>query len=287
MLAMVAAPVCTAPVLADAATVQAAPQHVMSLNLCTDQLLLDLLPPERIASITYLARSRDKAFHWAEAERVPVNHGLAEEFLAQRPDLVLVGMGAYTTTAARNLLKRVGAPVVEVPFANSFEDIRFVTRTVAEAVGEVAAGEKLLATMDATLRELAAARPRQAIRVAGWSGGGSVPGKGTLFDAILTAAGGINIAATMVGERSGSFDIEELLAAHPDVLAYGAGSDETAPSRRTDVSQHPLILKIYQHRRVSYPEVLYSCGLPESAGAAVALRASLLAADLEPMGVLQ
>jgi iron complex transport system substrate-binding protein len=175
-------------------------------------------------------------------------------------------------------------PVMEVPPASSFDDIRATTRKVAAAVGEAAAGEKLLATMDATLRDLAATPPRQVIRVASWDGGGSVPGKGTLFDAILTAAGGVNIAATMTGVRSGSFDLEELLAAQPDVLAFGTGRDEAAPSRRTDASQHPLILKIYRQRRVTYPEVLYSCGLPESAEAAVALRASLLSAGSAPLG---
>jgi iron complex transport system substrate-binding protein len=286
MMVMLAAAASTAAASGGAAGVQAAPpQHVMSLNLCTDQLLLDLLPPERIASITYLARSRGKAFHWAEAERVPINHGLAEEVLGARPDLVLAG--TYTTTAARVLLRGIGVPVIEVPPANNFDEIRVITRRVAEAVGEVAAGEKLLAGMDATLRELAAEPPRQVIRVAGWSGGGSVPGKGKLFDAILTAAGGVNVAATMAGARSGSFDIEELLAARPDVLAYGAGRDEEAPSLRTDASQHPLLLKIYQHRRITYPDVLYSCGLPESAEAAVALRASLQAASAAALGTLQ
>jgi hypothetical protein len=44
------------------------------------------------------------------------------------------------------------------------------------------------------------------------------------------------------------------------------------------VDQHPLILKIYKNRRVTYPESLFSCGLPESAEGAVALRASLLTA---------
>jgi iron complex transport system substrate-binding protein len=282
MLAMVAASACTAPVLADAATVEAAPQHVMSLNLCTDQLLLDLLPPGRIASITYLARSPGNSFLWAEAQRVPINHGLAEEVLAQQPDLVLVG--TYTTTAARVLLKGIGVPLIEVPPASGFDDIRVTTRKVAAAVGEAAAGEKLLATMDAALLDLAATPPRQIIRVASWDGGGSVPGKGSLFDAILTAAGGVNVAATMTGIRSGSFDIEELLTAQPDVLAYGTGRDEAAPSRRTDASQHPLLLRIYQHRRVTYPEVLYSCGLPESARAAVALRASLLSVGASTLG---
>jgi iron complex transport system substrate-binding protein len=273
-------------VLTAAASVRATPpQRVMSLNLCTDQLLLDLLPPERIASITYLARARDKAFHWAEAQRVAINHGLAEEVLAQNPDLVLAG--TYSTAAARQLLKTVGVPILEVPPANSFEQIREVTRQVARAVGEVAAGERLLEAMDATLVELAASRPRQSIRVAGWSGGGSVPGQGTLFDAILDAAGGVNIASTIAGTRSGSFDIEELLAARPDVLAYGTSSDEAAPSLRTDASQHPLLLRIYRQRRVTYPDVLYSCGLPESAAAAVALRAKLLAADAAARGTLQ
>jgi iron complex transport system substrate-binding protein len=271
---------------AGAATAQATPpQRVMSLNLCTDQLLLDLLPPERIASITYLARSRESAFHWAEAERVPVNHGLAEEVLAGHPDLVLAG--TYSTPAARMLLKATGANIMEVPPANSFEEIRAVTRHVAAAVGEAATGERLLATMDDTLRKLASSRPRQVIRVAGWSGGGSVPGKGTLFDAILDAAGGINVAASMSGGRNGSFDIEELLVARPDVLAYGMSTDESAPSRRTDTGQHPLILRIYGQRRVTYPELLYSCGLPESAAAATELRSNLLAAISAPLGALR
>jgi len=149
-------------ILVGAAAVHAAaPQRVMSLNLCTDQLLLDLLPPARITSITYLARSRNKAFHWAQAEQVPVNHGLAEEVLAQHPDLVLAG--TYTTTAARMLLRQVGVAVLEVPTANNFEEIRRVTRQVADAVGEREAGEKLLASMDATLRDLAASRPSEVI----------------------------------------------------------------------------------------------------------------------------
>jgi iron complex transport system substrate-binding protein len=263
-----------ASALAGAANAQsAAPQRVMSLNLCTDQLLLQLLPPERIASITYLSRSQSDSYRTAEAERVPVNHGLAEEVLAQHPDLVLAG--TYSTTAVRSLLKKLGVPVLEVPMANNFEEIRAVTRQVAQAVGEASAGEKLLTRMDAILAELAEDPPSQIIRVAAWDGGGAVPGKGTLFDAILSAAGGVNIAASE-GPRSGAFSIEELLMARPDVLAYGSGSD-SAPSRRADAAQHPLIAKVYPHRRVTYPEVLYSCGLPDSADAAAQLRGILLA----------
>jgi len=129
--------------------------------------------------------------------------------------------------------------------------------------------------MDATLEELAASKPAQVIRVAAWGEGGSIPGKGTMFDAILTAAGGTNIAAANDNLAYTSFDLEQLVMAHPDVLAYASNTTDT-PGLNTDLAQHPLILKLYAGRRVTYPSALYSCGIVESADAAVALRASLL-----------
>jgi iron complex transport system substrate-binding protein len=258
-----------------ATAADAKPMRVMSLNLCTDGLLLDLLPSERIASVTYLSRSPSNSFRSSEAAGVPINYGSGEEALIEKPDLVLAG--TYTTTATRALLKKLGVRVLEVPPANNFEEIRAVTRGVARALGEEPAAETLLAKMDATLSTLSAGKPGEVIRVSGWNGGGSIPGKGTLFDTILTAAGGVNIASSLPDTRSGSFDIEELLMARPDVLAYGADSNGT-PSLRTDADQHPLILKVYAHRRVRYPEVLYSCGVPEIADAVVEFRSQLLAA---------
>jgi iron complex transport system substrate-binding protein len=246
----------------------------MSLSMCTDALLLDLVAPSRIASITFLSRDPSNSFLWPQAARIPINYGTAEEVLADRPDFVLAG--TYTTAATRMLIKDVGLPMLEVPAVNNFAEIRATTRSVAHALGADALGEALIAKMDVTLRELAATKPQRIIRVAGWNGGGSVPGRGTLFDAILTAAGGVNVASVS-GESDGSFDLEQLLEAHPDVLAYGSDTI-SAPSLHTDEALHPLILKLYAGRRISYPSALYGCGVVESADAAVALRESLLKA---------
>ena len=263
-----------ATVLCGSAASAQTPRHVMSLSMCTDALLLELLPPSRIASITFLSKDPSNSFLWPQAAKVPINYGSAEEVLAEKPDFVL--SGTYTTPATRVLIKKVGIPLLEVPAANNFAEIRAITRNVAHALGQVALGESLIARMDLTLRELAATQPQRAIRVAGWNGGGSVPGRGTLFDAILTAAGGINIASSE-GESDGSFDLEQLLEAHPDVLAYGSDTS-SEPSLHTDEALHPLLIKLYAGRRISYPSALYSCGVVESAGAAVALRSSLLKA---------
>jgi iron complex transport system substrate-binding protein len=260
---------------ASGAMAAAKPRHIMSLNLCTDELLLDLVPPERIASVTFLARSPGNSYLWRQAMHVPVNRGQAEEVLAERPDLVLASVEA--SSATRALLQRVHTPLLVVDAANDFAGIRAVTRQVARALGEPERGEALLRRMDATLRELSATTPKRTIRVAGWDGSGYIPGRGSLFDAILTAAGGTNIAASAEDQSSGSFDIEQLLVARPDILAYGADSIGQ-PGRRTDTDQHPIVMQAYANRRIFYPDALYSCGVPESADAARALRAGLLAA---------
>lgn len=248
------------------------PQHVMSLSMCTDALLLELLPAERIASVTYYSRDSSNSYQWPQAARVRINWGTVEEVLAEKPDLVLAG--TYTTPAARALLKKLHWPLLEVPPAADFEQIRAVTRQVAHALQRDAVGELMIAKMDSILRELAA-KPRQLIRVAAWGEGGSIPGRGTLFDAILNAAGGVNIAATLDGRAYTSFEVEQLIAARPDVLAYASNGTDS-PGLNTERAQHPLVRRLYAGRTVTYPSALYTCGVVESAGAAAALRKDLL-----------
>lgn len=262
------APSCPAP------AEDGAPMHVMSLSMCTDDLLLDLLPAERIASVSYYARERSISYLWPQAAKVAINSGTVEEVLAERPDLVLAG--TYTTPATRLLLKKMRMPLLEVEPAVDFDQIREVTRKVAHALKRDAVGEALIAKMDSTLQELAASKPPQIIRVAAWGEGGAIPGKGTLFDAILKAAGGVNIAASGGGPYL-SFGMEQLLSARPDVIAYASNTTDT-PGLNTDLAQHPLILKLFSGRTVTYPGALYSCGVVESANAAVELRANLLQA---------
>lgn len=64
---------------------------MISLNLCTNQLLLELADPQSIASVTSLARDCSISAQCNTAATVPINYGTAEELLAARPDLVLAG----------------------------------------------------------------------------------------------------------------------------------------------------------------------------------------------------
>src|SRR6185369_17174192 len=172
-------------------TAAAPPQHIMSLKICTDELLLDLVPPSRIASITFLSREKAGLKFWPQAAIIPINHGSAEEILSLHPDLILTD--PFMAPSLRPLLAKTGAKVIEVPPAENFDQIRNVTRMVAKAVGEDARGEELIRKMDADLAALKARRPQKPLTVAGWGTGGFVPGTGGLFDAMLTAAGARNV----------------------------------------------------------------------------------------------
>ena len=132
----------------------AAPQRIVSLNICTDELLLRLVEPSRIASVTWLSRDPALSNVAALAATVPVNHGSAEEVIPNAPDLVLVGV--YTTAAATALLRKTGFQVAEFGIARSFDD---VTAQIAEAgglLGAEARGSELTASI---ARDLAAIPP--------------------------------------------------------------------------------------------------------------------------------
>jgi iron complex transport system substrate-binding protein len=254
-----------------AAAAAESPQRIVSLNFCTDELLLALVSPERIASLTWLARTDGTDSERLLAAGLPVNRGSAEEVLAAHPDLVLAGR--YTTANTRALLARAGIDVVVVDAAQDWQAIRRVTRAVAAAVGEPARGEALLAAMDATLAETAATRVTRPVRAIGWSGAAEdVPGADTLFNSILNTAGAVNLAARQVGPRG--FGLEQILRARPQLLLRGTSSAGDR-SLRSALADHPVLRALPGLAIIEYPEGAWACGVPAAADHALALARKL------------
>ena len=247
----------------------ARPLRVMSMNQCTDQLVLALLPPKRIASVSWLSRDSSDSLMAGQARAVGVNHGYAEEVIDQQPDLVIVG--SFTTPVLRGMLHRLGYPLVEVEQANSLDDVRRVTRQVAAAVGESARGEALLADMDRKLAALAR-DPGPPIRVVAWDRTGFAAGEGTLYDAVLSAAGARNLARDPLLPRHP--DVETLLQANPAFLVQGS-MDGNGASLGDNVRRHRLVRRYWADRTLFVPQAYYACGTPMVADAAIALRRQL------------
>src|SRR5690606_37559150 len=130
-----------------------------------------------------------------------------ETAIAARPQVVVRYWGGDPRLVAA--LEGRGVRVVTVQDAAGFDDVRANIRRVAEALGEAAAGEALVAQMDARLaRAEGAWGGRRALYL---TPGGVTAGPGTLVDAILRAAG-ITNAERRPGYRTVSL---EELALHP------------------------------------------------------------------------
>lgn len=246
----------------------AAPVRVMSISECTDQLVLALVPPARIVSVTWLSRDPTTSLMAHAAGQVGVNHGLAEEVLRDHPDLVVAD--SFAAPATRALLHRLNVPMIEVASPETIGAIREATRQIARAVGALPRGAMLLARMDRTFADLAA-DPPLGVRVVAWGGGGFGASRGSLFDALLTAAGATNVAPDA---GRGGPDVERLLVAAPTLLVMGA---DAAPDLHANVAAHPVVRR-WQGRSVTVPQAHYFCGTPFIGDAALALRRQLHAA---------
>src|SRR5262245_20537950 len=68
-----------------------APRRIVSLDLCTDQMLVELVPRDRIAAVTHLAADPTVSAIPEKARGILITHGDAEDVLRLDPDLILAG----------------------------------------------------------------------------------------------------------------------------------------------------------------------------------------------------
>lgn len=240
-----------------------APQRIISLNLCTDQILLQLVPKERIAALSWLSHNPESAALYRQAQGLPTVRGSAEEVLALQPDLVLAGTA--TTRHTTRLLRDYGVAVLVLPGAESFAGVYGQIRAVASAVGEVARGEAVIASMNEReqfmLAKLTTTLGHAPLRTATpyWSGGRSA-GAGTLYDDILRAAGYANGGARAGLKGYGALPLERLVAQAPQVLLtndYKRG----VPTLGSRLLKHPALIGLGA-KEVTLPSRLMVCGGP-------------------------
>lgn len=258
-----------AAVVASSTAAPAKPERIVSMNVCADQLLMLLADRSRIASVSYLAAQPGASAMADEAAGLTLNHGLVEQVLPLEPDLVLAG--TFTTRPTVFLLRRLGYRIVELPVASAMDDIRANIRTVAEAIGEPARGEALVASFDRDL-DAATATPlaEPPLAVLYWANSYS-SGRGTLSDAVVRHAGFRNLAAERGVVGTVQLPLEALLTAEPDLLIVGRERD--GPALANEPLRHPALRRAFAGRpRVSVPDRLWICGTPFVAEAVRRLR---------------
>lgn len=262
-----------------AADAQARPQRIVSMNLCTDELLMRMVDPSRIASITYLSQQPINAPLGlnAIASGLKTNHGLAEEILMQEPDLILAGR--FTSTTAVSLLRKLGFNIVVFDPENTLDDMRTNIRKLGEVVGETARAEKVIANFDARLAELQSQIPPGERPVFADIGVNNfIAGENTLYTHVVNASGYRTLGQALGFDGFRNVPLEEVLSVQPALIST-ATPWTSPPSMSTMALRHPALRAMVESTpQVTIPERYTTCGAPSVLGAVEILVAARKAA---------
>ena len=239
------------------------PSHVVSINLCADELLIALADPAQIADLSIYATDPNLAFLAGEAKRFRHDAGAAETVVAMAPDLVLAGR--FSKRETRATLTTLGYRLVELEPARNIADSVAQIRKVASLLGHPERGEGLISRIDE-------ARDRAATAVSIGSGNrrsvavylrrGYVTGSNTLTDELLSLVGLDNAGSRLAGRTGGVVPLEKLIAAPPDYLLVSS-RQAPAEDQGSALLAHPALAALFPpEKRIALPDRLTVCGGP-------------------------
>lgn len=230
------------------------PRRVASMNLSADEILVEILPLERLVSVTRWADSSETG---NIAGRVPtsifrIQKADLEQLVALRPDLVVVS--EYTDADFLKQLERSGMRCHRIEGLATLAGIRRAIVDLGRAVGEGAAAERVAAGFDAKLRDIeqrleGVKRPR----ILYWSGG-MTAGADTAIGTLIEAAGALNVGREMGLTGIVPPGSERAFVADPDAILVG-----TWPRAVQALKEEPLLGKsraVREGRIVALPTSL-------------------------------
>lgn len=223
---------------------------VVSLNLCSDEIVLLVAEPAQIRSVSYLSHLREESALWRRARRFDANDGSMLSAAAKRPTLIVtVGTGGRDR---ERLARAIGAKLLVLPYPASLADIASSVRSVGAATGNVARATRIVAAM----RAGQAGSPRAA-RDAMW-----VDGAGRTLSATGLGAAWLRLAGlrqrSVAGDRIG---LEAMLTRPPAVLVrsrYRAGQMSSA----TSWLRHPAARRVRVDRAIETDGRRWTCAGP-------------------------
>ena len=200
----------------------APPQRIVTLSATLDQIVLSVVPPERLVAVDSSMKDPINSNMVELASKIPqtIEQPSVESIVALQPDVVLIADWQYMELA--DPLRDVGLKVVVGRGPHDLTEVKDLVHLMTEAIGEKRRGEILLRKMDEKLAEIKAkvdAIPQEKRKsVVFLSLMPTYGGKGSSFDDACHYAGVIN-GVSAYGLRNGQEVTKEIiLSIDPDVL---------------------------------------------------------------------
>jgi iron complex transport system substrate-binding protein len=245
--------------------------RVVSMNVCSDQLLLSLADPEQILGLSRFSRD---AWVSGDTRRYPKLSGGAEDVLVLKPDIVLANL--FDKRSTRELLKANGMHLAELSVPRTLGAVKDQIRELGDIVGHRDRAGLLIARLDAAL-----ARARQAVadkhyRVLPLSRRGWVAGSDGFVGALLAETGLFNAAGDLGFAFGGYASLEAIVSLKPDLLLVSQAGDFARDDGQAFLL-HPALARFYPpEKRIVISERLTECG-----GVTLAEALDVLTAELK------
>ena len=232
--------------------------RIVSMNVCSDQLLLTLADPEQILGLSRYARDGWQSWAADKARNYPILSGGAEDVLVLKPDIVVASL--FDKRATRELLKAKGLHVAEFTVPRTLDEVKDQIRDMGEVVQHQDRAKAEIARLDAAIARAREATTGKHYRVLPLSRRGFVSGRDSLVSSLLTETGLLNPAGDL-GIASGGFaSLEAIVGLRPDFILVSEAGDRAEDDGRAFLL-HPALQRFYPpDKRIVIPERLTVCG---------------------------
>jgi iron complex transport system substrate-binding protein len=234
------------------------PPRIVSMNVCTDQLLITLADPSQILGLSRYARDTWQSWAADKADRFPVLSGGAEDVLVLKPDIVVASL--FDKRSTRELLKAKGLRLAEFTVPQTLDEVKTQIREMGDLVQHPDRASAEIALLDAAVARARSAVTATHFSVLPLSRRGWVSGRDSLVSSLLTETGLFN-AADKLGVGTGGFaSLEAIVNARPDFLLVSEAGDRAEDDGRAFLL-HPALERFYPpEKRIVIPERLTVCG---------------------------
>ena len=250
----------------------AAPTRIVSMNLCLDSVLVELVPREHILALSQYSRDPWRSTIADIAATLPHTNETAEEVVALQPDLVLASR--HSAIATRNALKRVGVRFELFGVPQSIDESVEQIRRLATLLHREAEGEALVGRIQNAIVRAKPAPGERTLTAAIYQPGGLTTGANSVTGQLMHIAGLENVAARYGVKGYRPLSLELLISQPPDVLLVG---DTTygAPTHAERLVQHRALRALqFRMSREPFPARLIYCSGPAMIDALDALVAA-------------
>ena len=195
--------------------------HIVSLTLSGDEMLLGLVPENRIAGLSgKINEDKEISNIVDKAKKFPKVEGNEEVLMSLEPDLIIVA--DWLSKRITDIGAITGAKVYFYKTPNSYEEQKKLIRDLANLVEEKENGEKLIKNMDDRLKALQnkitknykGAKPR----ILMYTSFGTTSGKNTTFNDMVKLINGVNVIAEAGIDGFKDISKEKVIELNPDII---------------------------------------------------------------------